>query len=137
MPTTPADASGPARARVRPRHIRRSGDQATRRAADSAGEPAGGPGAGVVVDVLALLVLLQAGRAELTADARTPEAAPLGLWQVRVGVVEPARAGPQRARPPLGASGIGGPDRPSQTVRGVVAEPDRLLLGTEPLDGHD
>src|ERR1700683_4670978 len=134
MPTTPAEASGPARARVRPRHIRRHTERQI--AAASAGEPTGGPGGDVVVDVLALLVPLQAGRAELTADARTPEAAPLGLWQVRVVVVDPDRAVPQRARHPLGASGIGGPDRASETVRGVVAEQDRLLLGPQPLDGN-
>src|SRR6266568_6792967 len=48
------------------------------------GEPARWARADVVVDVLLLLVFLQAGGAELAADARLAETAPLGLREVGV-----------------------------------------------------
>src|SRR5580692_198325 len=100
------------------------------------GEPVRGRGAGVVVDVLLLLVFLQARGAELTADAGLAETAPLGLRQVRVVVVDPHRAVAQRAGHPFGLARVGGPHRAGQAVGGVVAEPDGLLLGAEPLDRH-
>src|SRR5271169_569284 len=100
-------------------------------------EPARGGRVRVVVDVLLLLVLVQARGAELAADAGPAEAAPLGLRQVGVVVVDPHRAVPQRAGDPLGPARVRGPDRARQAVRGVVAKPDRLVLGAEPLDGYD
>src|SRR6516164_8403140 len=70
----------------------------------SPGEPVRGRGAHVVIDVLLLLVFLQAGGAELTADARLAEAAPLGLRQVGVIVVDPHRAVAQRGGHPFGGA---------------------------------
>ena len=63
-----------------------------------------GPGRRVLPDVLGLAVLVEAGRAELAADARLLEAAPLGLRQVRVVVVDPDRPVAQAAGDPLGAA---------------------------------
>src|SRR5215470_694266 len=100
------------------------------------GEPVGGTRVDVVVDVFLLLVFLQAGRAELTPDARLAEAAPLGLRQVGMVIVDPHRAVAQRACHPFGLARVRGPHRAGQAVAGVVAEPDRLLLGAEPLDRH-
>ena len=51
----------------------------------------------VLPDVLGLAVLVEAARPELAADARLLEAAPLGLRQVRVVVVDPDRAVAQPA----------------------------------------
>src|SRR5690242_1951385 len=104
--------------------------------ANLAGEPVRRGGRGVVVDVLFLLVLLQPGGPELAADARLAEAAPLGLRQVRMVVVDPHRAVAECAGHPFGLARIGGPHRARQAVAGVVAEPDGLLLGAEPLDRH-
>src|ERR1700749_4916489 len=101
-----------------------------------AGEPARGSRARVVVNVLFLLVLLQPGRTELAADARLAEAAPLGLRQVGGVVVDPHRAVAERPGPPFGLARVRGPHRPGQAVRSVIAEPDGLLLGAEPLDRH-
>src|SRR5262249_15062406 len=101
-----------------------------------AGEPVRGSRARVVVDVLFLLVLLQPGGAELAADTRLAEAAPLGLRQVGVVVVDPHRAVAERAGHPFGLTGVRRPHRPGQPVRRVVAEPDGLLLGAEPLHRH-
>ena len=80
-----ASTSTPSTRRSRPssarahRHLRRGArlrpaprrPSARRRAVDSAAEPAGRAGAGVLPDVLGLAVLVEAGRAELAADART------------------------------------------------------------------
>src|SRR6478609_6170519 len=112
------------------RHVPRRGAGA-QPTANLAGEPVRGRRARVVVDVLLLLVLLQPGGAELAADARLAEAAPLGLRQVRVVVVDPHRAVAERPGHPFGLARVRGPHRPGQTVRRVVAEPDGLLLGAE------
>ena len=97
-------------------------------------EPARGPGCRVLPDVLGLTVLVQTARAKFPADPRLLEAAPLGLRQVRVVVVDPDRPVAQPAGDALGARGVGGPDRAGQPVGRVVAELDRLVLGREPLD---
>ena len=62
------------------------------------------------------------------------EAAPLGLRQVGVVVVDPDRPVAQPRGDPLGAPGVRGPDRAGQPVGGVVAERDGLVLGREALD---
>ena len=85
-------------------------------------------------DVLALLVLREPRRAELASVAGAAEATPLGLGHVRVVVVDPDGAVPERGRDPLGARRIGGPDRTGQSELGVVAELDGFLLGAEALD---
>src|SRR4029453_7217598 len=104
--------------------------------AGSATEPVLGAGAKVLPDVLGLAVLVQSGRAELAADAGPAEAAPLGLRQVGVVVVDPHRPVPQPGRDPLGLSGVLGPDRTGQAVVGVVGDPHRVVLVGEPLDGQ-
>ena len=73
-------------------------------------------------------------RAELAPDPRLLVAAPLGLGQVGVVVVDPDRPVAETRRDALGPARIGRPDRAGQAVRRVVAEGDRLLLGREPLD---
>ena len=103
----------------------------------SAAEPAGRAGRGVLPDVLGLAVFVEAAGAELAADAGLLEAAPLGLRQVGVVVVDPDRAVAQPRGHPLGAAGVGGPDRAGQPVGRVVAERDGLVLGREPLDRQD
>ena len=75
-----------------------------RRARFSAGEPAHGLGREVLVDVLGLAVLGEAGRAEFASDAGLAEAAPLGLREVGVEVVDPDGAVPQPAGDPAGAA---------------------------------
>src|ERR1700755_3323032 len=89
-------------------------------------EPVRGTRAGVVVNVLLLLVFLQAGGPEFAADARLAEPAPFRLRKVRVVVVDPHGSVPERAGHPFGLSRVGGPSRAGQAVGGVVAEPDRL-----------
>src|SRR5258707_9137808 len=121
MPTTAPGAPGPGTRPVRPRRIgslnaqllrhrcsigaamttpmfHRCGPNLPRRGLP--GEPARGRRVRVVVDVLLLLVLVQARRAELAADAGPAEPAPLRLRQVGVVVVDPHRAVPPRAGDP-------------------------------------
>ena len=66
-----------------------------------AGEPAGDGRLGVLVDVLGLGVLLEAGGAELAPEPGHLEAAPLRLRQVGVVVVDPDRAVAQCAGDPV------------------------------------
>src|SRR5699024_190722 len=86
------------------------------------GEPVGAGGPGVVPDVLGLLVLVQAGEAELAADAGLLHAAPLGSGHVRVEVVDPDRAVAQPSGDALGPTGVLGPDGPGEAVDGVVGD---------------
>src|SRR4051795_4290871 len=65
-------------------------------------EPSPRRGRRVVPDVLLLLVLVQAGRAELAAVAGPLHAAPLGARDVRAEVVDPDRAVAQRGGHPVG-----------------------------------
>src|SRR5690349_22781806 len=134
MPTTPPPVLRPPGSMAHRSGSSRPNGTPTQR--PLAGEPACGSRARVVVDVLFLLVLLQPGGAELAADTRLAEAAPLGLRQVGVVVVDPHRAVAERAGHPFGLPCIRGPHRPGQAVRSVIAEPDGLLLGAEPLDRH-
>ena len=71
---------------------------------------------------------------ELAADAGLLVAAPLGLRDVRVVVVDPDRAHPQPGRDALGLAGVLGPDRAGQAVLAVVGDPDGLVLAGERLD---
>ena len=103
----------------------------------SAAEPAARAGRRVLPDVLGLAVLVEAARAELAADPRSLVAAPLGLRDVDVVVVDPDRPVAEASGDALGTPGVRGPDRPGQAVRRVVAEGDRLVLGREALDGQD
>ena len=52
-------------------------------------EPTGNSRCCVLVDQLGFGVLLQAGRAQLTANTGLTKATPLGLWQVGAKVVDP------------------------------------------------
>ena len=71
-----------------------------------------GAGSDVLPDVLGLAVLVQAGRAQLPADAGLLEAAPLRLRHVGVVVVDPDRAVRAAARRPAGPC-----RRPASTPR--------------------
>ena len=86
-------------------------------------------------DVLGLAVLGETCQAELAPVARSSEPAPLRLREVGAEVVDPDRSVPEGAGDPLGAGGVGGPDRTGEPVVGVVAERDRLVLAREALDG--
>src|SRR5690349_1290192 len=68
-----------------------------------AAEPAAGARCRVLPDVLRLAVLVEARRPELTPDARSLEAAPLGVRHVDVVVIDPHGPGAQSARDPLGS----------------------------------
>src|SRR5699024_5868926 len=92
-------------------------------------EPAGDGRLGVLVDVLGLGVLLETGGAQLAADARLLETAPLRLRQVGVEVVDPDGAVAQAPRDPVRGPGVRGPHRAGQAVLGVVGDRDRLLFG--------
>src|SRR6476660_9467355 len=104
---------------------------------DSAPEPARRAGVRVLPDVLGLAVLVEAAGPELATDPRLLEAAPLGLRQVGVVVVDPDRPVAEPGGDPLGATRVGRPDRAGQPVGRVVGELDRLLLGREALDRED
>src|SRR5262245_58472804 len=102
----------------------------------SAPEPALLGGAHVVPDVLGLAVLGEAVLAELAADAGLLVAAPLGLGDVGVVVVDPDRAHPQPRRHPLCLAGVLGPHRTGKAVDAVVGDGDGLVLVGEGLDGE-
>src|SRR5699024_11775727 len=72
------------------------------------GEPVGDRGLRVVVDVLGLEVLRETRGAQLAAEARLLEAAPLRLGEVRAEVVDPDGAVAQTGRDAL---------RPSRVLR--------------------
>src|SRR5580765_3037899 len=101
----------------------------------SGAEPAGRCRLGVLVNVLDLAVLVEAGRAQFPPDPGLLEAAPLGLRDVGVVVVDPDRPVAKRGGDTLGAGGIGRPDGTRQSVGRVVAEADCVVLGREPLNG--
>src|SRR6478672_3980647 len=77
-------------------------------------EPSRRCGRDVVPDVLGLLVLLEAGLPELASDAGLLVAAPLGLGDVRVVVVDPHRPHAQPPGHALRPAGVLGPDGPGQ-----------------------
>ena len=97
-------------------------------------EPVLGLGGDVVPDVLGLAVLLEADVAELAADAGLLVAAPLGLGDVRVVVVDPHRAHAQPGRDALALAGVAGPHRTGESVDAVVGDADRVVLAGEGLD---
>src|SRR4051812_23153351 len=103
----------------------------------SAAEPAHRAGPQVLVDMLGLAVLVQARRAQLTADAGLTEAAPFGLREVGVEVVDPHGAVAQPRGDPAGARGVGGPDGACQAVLRVVGEGHGLIFGAEGLNRKD
>src|SRR5699024_12583567 len=94
-------------------------------------EPAGHRRRDVVVDVLLLLVLSQAGRSQLAAITRLPHAAPLCLRQVWVEVIDPDRAVAQARGDSLCLTGVAGPHGASEAVLRVIRDLDRVLLGAE------
>ena len=108
---------------TRPRHI--AAPRVPGAPLDSAAEPAARAGLRVLPDVLGLAVFVEAGRAELAADPGLLEAAPLGLRQVRVVVVDPDRPVAQPRGDPLGAAGVRGPDRAGEPVGRVVGRARR------------
>src|ERR671919_3244863 len=93
-----------------------------------------GSGSCVLPDVLGLAVLVQARRAELAADARLLVAAPLGLWDIGMVVVDPHRAVLKAAGDTLGPAGVLRPDRAGQTVVGVVGDADSVVLAGKAFD---
>src|ERR687890_2189672 len=85
----------------------------------------------VVPDVLGLAVLLETRLPELAPDARLLVAAPLGLGDVGVVVVDPHRPHAQAGRDPLAPAGVLSPDRAGEAVDRVVRDPHRLVLVAE------
>src|SRR4029078_13683313 len=83
----------------------RDGGRACR---DSWREPVLGGGGDVVPDVLRLALLLEPRPTELAADSGLLVAAPLGLRDVRVVVVDPHRAHAQPAGYALALAGVAG-----------------------------
>ena len=73
-------------------------------------------------DVLDLLVFGQAVFAEFTADAGLLHAAPLGLRDIGVEVVDPDSAVAQAAGDSFGAAGVFGPHSTGEAVDGVIAQ---------------
>src|SRR5699024_11096668 len=84
------------------------------------GEPAGLGGAQVLVNVLGFLVFGQPHRAEFAAVAGHAVAAPFGLRQVRVEVVDPDGPVAQPRGDAFDPARVLVPDARREPVRGVV-----------------
>src|SRR5699024_12015342 len=99
------------------------------------GKPSGDGRFEVLVDVLGLLVLGQTRGSELATEAGLLVAAPFGLRQIGVEVVDPDGAVAQALSHQLGLARILAPYGTGESVVDVVGDLDRLVVGGERLDG--
>src|SRR5699024_5268617 len=101
------------------------------------GKPSGDGRFEVLVDVLGLLVLGQTRGSELATEAGLLKAAPFGLRQVGVEVVDPDGAVAQALSDQLGLARILAPHGTGESVVGVVGYLDRLVDGGARPNGHN
>src|SRR6476469_6231789 len=89
------------------------------------------------VDLFDVEIFLDAPFAEFATDAALLVAAPRRLDVGRLPVVDPSDARAQVRDDAHRAEDVARTDRRGQTVKGVVGDPQRVLLGVEQYDGGD